>query len=174
MTLRDLYQYLYGGSPVDCLQIARQLHNQYGEDLKSNMQIMKLVKELRRATRELDTQMTVMNMGRICSDCGARDGGGCCSLFMAGECDTLQILMILLVDINVEVVRDNGSDCCFLGSSGCIFTFKPMFCLNYNCGQISKIVDEKLMQQLEKKSGIQLAAQYGLEKQLLVYFAHSL
>ncbi len=174
MILQDLYKYLYGSSPVDCLQMARQLHNQYGEDLQSNKPIMKFVEELRGATRELNTQMAMMDMGRICSDCGAGDSGGCCSLYMAGECDTLQILMNLLVDIDVEVVQDNGPDCCFLGPSGCIFIFKPMFCLNYNCSRIRNTTGKKLMQQLENRSGIQLAAQYGLEKHLLAYFVHRL
>ena len=169
MTVQELYSYLYGRSPSESLLLARQLHRQYGDELRNDEQIVQLLKELNRSTQELDTQMTAMDMGKTCSDCASQEGGGCCSLYMAGECDTLQILMNLLVNIEVEMIRDNGTDCCFLGPTGCTFLFKPMFCLNYNCIHISTGAGKELMKQLEMKSGAQLTAQHDLEKQLLVF-----
>ena len=174
MTLQYLYKHLYGRSPLDCLRLARQLHDQYGDELRNNKRIAQLLDELSCSIRELSKQMEVVGMGKTCSDCASKDGGGCCSLYMAGECDTLQILMNLLANIRVEVVRDNGTDCCFLGPSGCTFLFKPMFCLNYNCNHISKGAGNDLMKQLEMKSAAQLAAQHSLEQNLLVFMRHCL
>lgn len=167
MFLHEIYRHLYSRSPLDCLGQARFIHDQYGNRLRNDKSISFLIAELSKVTEELTCLMADMDMGRICSGCALREGGGCCSIYMAGECDTLQILMNLLAGNEVNLMRENGTDCCFLGPDGCVFLFKPMFCLNYNCSHISKAAGGEKMRRLEKKSGVQLSAQYKLEQQLL-------
>ncbi|TKB05933.1 hypothetical protein [Desulforhopalus sp. IMCC35007] len=83
---------------------------------------------------------------------------------MAGETDSLQILINLMAGVNVIPVNHNPAECCYLDTAaGCIFTFKPMFCLNYNCQSIKGQLKRAGEQQLEKLTAMLLGSQYELE-----------
>jgi len=124
--------------------------------------------------RALRDQMGAMGMGATCTQCASRQGGGCCSLYMAGENDVLQLLMNLLAGVQVRILDNGGKECCFLGVSGCILTLKPMFCLNYNCNHIKDKEDMATLLLLEQKTGALLTKQAVLEQLLLDFFCENL
>jgi len=64
-------------------------------------------------------------------------------------------------------VQSSGEECLFLGKKGCIFLFKPMFCLNYNCKHIYDTGTPADLQELEKLTGKLLGKQYQLEQHIL-------
>ncbi len=167
MNIQILYQQLYSSPALESLKYARALYSQYGAKLKENERIDRLLEELNNKTHGLSMQMGSMEMGEICTACASRDTGGCCSRYMADECDVLQILMNLLAGVAVSAMHDSKTDCFFLGSTGCVFLFKPMFCLNYNCSGIKEAAGKDEIEKLEKVAGSQLTAQYKLEQELL-------
>lgn len=163
----DFLQRLYSSSVSERLKTAQRLFDQFSGQLKNNKALTDGLEQLDLLARELSAHMNAMDMGRQCVLCASEEGGGCCSLYMAGETDTVQILMNLLVGIDVKKVRDDGFECCFLGSEGCLFSFKPMFCLNYNCTRIKENCDKTVMQELERLSGKLLRQQYHVEQMIL-------
>jgi len=158
---------IYNGTVESRLDTARRLHCRHGEQLQGDAYFQSEFKLLCEAAAAVAGYMTAMNLGPLCSRCAAQPGGGCCSLFMAGETDGLQMLMNLLAGIEVRPVRDDGQECSFLRDSGCLFLFKPMFCLNYNCDHIRRAATPAEMGELERLTGILLTRQYGLEQYLL-------
>ena len=66
----------------------------------------------------------------------------------------------------VARVNENPAECCYLGAAGCIFAFKPMFCLNYNCHRIRATAEGAPLRELERLAGILLGSQYALERLL--------
>ncbi|MEN8188834.1 MAG: hypothetical protein ABFS19_03230, partial [Thermodesulfobacteriota bacterium] len=123
--------------------------------------------ELLAREKELTSQMRSMEMHHTCSHCGSRPGGGCCSLYMAGETDVIQLLMNMMAGVTVEMVNRDGVECCYLGGQGCILPLKPMFCLNYNCEQIQQQSGLEELDRLDQLSGALLQAQHELEKKLI-------
>ena len=53
------------------------------------------------------------------------------------------------------------------GERGCIFTYKPMFCLNYNCKKIHDAASVGDLARLEKLTGQLLGKQHEAEQRLL-------
>ncbi|HHB75558.1 MAG TPA: hypothetical protein ENK84_03315 [Desulfobulbus sp.] len=162
---KDLATY-YSGSVEDKLRLARQLYHRNGQRFLQNREITDTLESLRRKAADLDNHMETMGMGARCSACGARVGGGCCSSYMAGNTDAVVLLINLLLGISINPV-DNGEECCYLGPRGCIFTIKPIFCLNYNCSHIQQAASKKELKTLGMRSGALLSEQIGLEKLLL-------
>lgn len=164
---KDLIQQCFHGSVEDKQQRAEDIYRQYGyslllkEDLAADLEVLKKYAEL------LNTQMEAMRMGEACVKCASNKGGGCCSLYMSGETDVIQLLMNLLVGVDVKKLRNDEVECCFLGRKGCLFLFKPMFCLNYNCRKIHDAVSSEDMYKLEKLTGQLLRKQYEIEGKLL-------
>ncbi len=163
----DFLQKLYSSSIADKLKTANNLYDQFYDQLTTDDSLNRALEKLQFLEKELSAHMTAMNMGAQCVQCASKEGGGCCSLYMAGETDAVQMLMNLLIGIEVRRVRDDGFECCFLGPAGCLFAFKPMFCLNYNCTHIKEKSGSAMLQKLEQLSGNLLRHQYFVEQMIL-------
>jgi hypothetical protein len=93
VTRSEIYALFYGGDVLSKLATARDLYGRYGKVLAVRPEILVHMAAVQGAERDLQTRMGAMRMGVTCSRCAARAGGGCCSRFMAGENDVLQLLM---------------------------------------------------------------------------------
>ncbi len=162
---KDLTNY-YSGSIRAKLRAARQLHQQHGRRFLQNRNITDSLEALKRKAADLDEQMLAMGMGVRCSACAAEVNGGCCSSYMAGNTDAVVLLINLLLGVTIKPA-DNGEECCYLGPRGCIFTIKPIFCLNYNCSHIRQAATTEEIKTLEIQAGALLSEQIGLETLLL-------
>lgn len=159
---------VYDGTVDQRRQTAIDLAEKYGEQLILDERIDKQLKLLLKRVAQLNTHMQErMQLGDLCSRCASREDGGCCSRYMAGETDSLQLLMNILAGVAIAACNDNDGECCYLGAKGCIFPIKPMFCLNYNCRQIISGAPAPALAQLLQLAGLVLNSQYKLEQLLI-------
>ena len=163
-TLQDFY----GGSIHARLGVAQRLYADLGPELATAEPFSRRLSQAVLCQQDLSRIMADLDLGFLCSVCGARAGGGCCSSFMAGENDVIQLLVNLLAGVCVRILREDG-ECCFLGERGCLLLFKPMFCLNYNCRHIRQTAGPAPMHNLDQGVGRLLQQQYGLEQLLLEF-----
>ena len=161
-TLQDFY----GGGIHARLGLAQMLYADLGLELGGGEVFVPMLAQAVILEKELAQTMAALDLGGLCTVCGAKDGGGCCSSFMAGENDVVQLLINLLAGVPVAALRDDA-ECCFLGERGCLLLFKPMFCLNYNCQQIRLGAGSDRMRKLDQATGELLQQQYALEQLLL-------
>lgn len=159
-------QDFYGGDIKSRLAVARTLFPRLARQLAANALFVSMLGQALDFQKELLRIMSTLDHGGLCAVCGARAGGGCCSSFMAGENDVPQLLLNFLAGVPVAVLREDD-ECCFLGKTGCLLLFKPMFCLNYNCRQIRQATAPARMRELEQAVGRLLQQQYALEQHLL-------
>jgi hypothetical protein len=159
---------LFSGTVESHLERGKALYTAIGAQLMQDHSLVQAFDILREHATSLGRHMAMMEMSKSCFLCSSESSaGGCCSLAMAGEVDTIQLLMNMLSGVTVGIVRDDGRECCFLGDAGCIFLFKPIFCLNYNCRKIitSALPDD--LKKLERLTGKLLVKQYEIEGMLL-------
>lgn len=161
------FQTWYNGSPSEKLDQAQQLQQQFRPDQPNAATLSHEIGLLRSSCQRLSAQMEDMALGRLCSRCATRPGGGCCSASMADNSDSIQILINLLLGIEVYHREPADSDCCFLGPTGCLFMVKPIFCLNYNCSHILTGSDPMALVLLEQCAAAVLSQQTRIESILL-------
>lgn len=149
------------------LQLAEEIYLRHAADFQEHDELRMELALLAEYGKVLDRHMADSGMGKLCVHCAAGPGGGCCSLYMADETDVVQMLMNMLAGVKVRQVRSNGEECCFLGDKGCLFCFKPMFCLNYNCQKILATLSPERKSLLAQLTGRLLAKQYEVEQMLL-------
>ena len=159
-------QDFYGGSIHARLAVAQRLYADLAPELAANAAFVRMLAKAEALEKELSRTMAALDLGALCAVCGVKPGGGCCSSFMAGENDVLQLLINLLAGVPVAALREDA-ECCFLGARGCLLRFKPMFCLNYNCRQIRLGAGPERMLRLDEATGELLQQQYALEQLLL-------
>lgn len=166
-TRQELFTEIFEGPVASRLAYSRVIVEKIEPGLYENHQFQRLFRQLQHYARELNNHMRGMDLGSLCCHCASQPSGGCCSLFMSGETDAVQMALNRLAGVDVELVCDNGQECVFLGDSGCIFLFKPMFCLNYNCKNIHESRQVEDVQRMEQLTGRLLSLQYELEKCVL-------
>ena len=169
MTTRSafLMQTYYSGSVAAKLTVARGLYGDRAADLIASPVINEALERLRHCALALDGQMRAMDLGRLCSRCAARSGGGCCSAFMAGNTDSILLLINLLLGVTVQSRNNDEENCCYLGEQGCLFLVKPIFCLNYNCKHILDRTDTENLEALYRFVAGVLSQQTRVESLLL-------
>lgn len=158
---------LYDGPVTSRIELSRILCDTFRPLLESDDWLKKNLSLLKTYAGELDDHMEAMEMGVLCTQCASKPSGGCCSLYMSGETDSVQMALNGLAGVEVGTVCENGTDCLFLGQRGCTFLFKPMFCLNYNCSHILNGASPEHLTKLEHLTGRLLSKQYELEQYLL-------
>ena len=161
---------LYHGSVAEKLEFARKLFAEYGTLFRHDPDFNRLFHALCDSAAQLERQMSSMDLGVLCASCGTTGSGGCCSLYMAAETDTLQILMNLMVTEELAMVRNDGRECVYLGERGCIFRFKPIFCLNYTCSHIYQATPPGQIREMERLTGRLLGKQVEVEQYMLNFF----
>jgi hypothetical protein len=157
----------YDGSPAEKLSQAQTLFDRLGREGLIDALLTGEIDLLRADCQRLAAQMEVMALGRLCSRCATQPGGGCCSAYMAGNTDSLLILINLLLEIKIHQRQPPDADCCFVGPSGCLFMAKPIFCLNYNCSHIQNGTDSATLACLEQYAAAVLSRQTRIETLLL-------
>ena len=157
----------HGASAVEeKVAAARLLCSRWGDGLRADSKTVQALHDLGNRAEAVAAHMTAMGLGAFCGLCASRQGGGCCSLFMAGETDPLQLLMNLLAGVDIRLLPHDDDSCTFLAGEGCQFLFKPMFCLNYLCHNIRHYADPCQLRQLERLTGLQLQQHYAVERHL--------
>lgn len=163
----DLLAKVYGGTLLTRLHFGKAIHAQLGRQIMKDGAFARSFDALLADAGLLTRRMGIMAMGARCAACSAENRGGCCSRAIADETDAVQMVMNMLAGVDVDILSDNGRECCFLDENGCIFLFKPMFCLNYNCDKIVGATAAKEMLALERLTGRVLRRQYEVETLLL-------
>jgi hypothetical protein len=150
------------------IHLAHLLNDQLGPALLAMPSIMRQLALLTDRADAVNQWMQIIGIPTLCTVCAATGvNGGCCSLGMADESDTVLLLINLLTGNEVGIRRTDAIECSFLGTAGCTLRFKPMFCLNYLCRQIRQRLAPGELGRLERVSGLLLQSQYQIE-QLLV------
>ncbi|NOQ46466.1 MAG: hypothetical protein GQ559_07315 [Desulfobulbaceae bacterium] len=163
----DIY---FSGTIDKKLKEARELYVRYGSRLLAHQDIRSHLENLDQFSSLLSRQMLSMGMDRLCTACAGRDGGGCCSAYMANNTDAILLLINLLLHVEVDKQHNNDVECCFLGKAGCTLPIKPIFCLNYNCSRIQDAATAAEIKILDKAAGKLLSEQIEMERTLLSYF----
>jgi hypothetical protein len=162
----DLQTY-YSGTVADKLAVAQELYARHAVRLTASPLFQKELDLLQHHAVALGGHMQSMDLGRLCSHCAARDNGGCCSAYMAGNTDALLLLINMLLGIQVQYRNIEEENCCFLDDQGCLFLVKPIFCLNYNCKNILDSAESGSLKTLYRLAATVLSQQTKVESLLL-------
>lgn len=162
LSIHDLYE-------SDCrtkLDLAKGLHLSLHAQIDT-IPILRSLALLTGMAKDLSNQMSAMDFGHVCSNCAAKPTGGCCGKDFVNGNDTIQLLMNLMAGVPVSFCQGNDKECLFLGKSGCTLSFKPFFCLNYDCQSIKDCASADGSGRYDLMRGTLLREQWRLEQLLM-------
>ncbi|MFA5354740.1 MAG: hypothetical protein WC291_10965, partial [Thermodesulfovibrionales bacterium] len=99
-----------------------------------------------------------------CAGCASTGGGICCVRRVSYNCDSIILLINLLLGVSLPVEHEAPDACHFLTQTGCSLRARPVICINYLCRRLkNRIPPEKLLR-FQEISGQEMDTLFRVEE----------
>ncbi len=122
--------------------------------------LLQLDKNIEISKREMASARVIEE----CADCAANGEGTCCSARTGQKCDSILLLVNLLLNNPLPEKGGKADLCYFLTDSGCSLRARPVICVNFVCSRIREKIPFQTLVHLQKTIGNELDALFRVEE----------
>ena len=151
-----------GSSIQDKIKLAQDLYTLWGDALRKQSHINKLLADLDGCLRVSRRSMLEFKIIEICKSCDEEEGGSCCGAGMENKIDSLLLLMNLLLGGSLPEHHLRTGSCYLLGDSGCVLKVRLVLCVDFLCDKILTVLKAEELLSLQKISGEELVTGFRL------------
>ena len=138
------------------LEQAHYLFEKWGDRLKSDPHIWKLMEQLNEDIEATWKAMFELGVVDTCKYCDEEEGGSCCGAGIDNKYDSILLLMNLLLGVSLPEEREEERSCFFLGERGCKLKVRLVLCVDYLCPKLQKKLPLDHLIKLQHISGDEL------------------
>lgn len=135
---------------------ALEQHRRYGERLRADEVVSRLLGELRDCVAASREAMIAADLVERCRICEEEEGGSCCGRGMEAHYDGVLLLVNLLLDAAIEEEWRDEESCLFLGPSGCRLPARDHICVNYLCMKLGDRISDPALAEMRRSQGREL------------------
>ncbi|NLI31990.1 MAG: hypothetical protein GX422_04295 [Deltaproteobacteria bacterium] len=144
---------------------AERLFGEWGEKLKKEERIGRLIHRLEADLRRSRKTMRRLGIIDACARCDENTPeGSCCSRGLERKYGPLLLLVNLLLGVDLPQRRQRGDSCYFLGPCGCALRVRHMLCVDYLCPELEKTLGQKSLVEIQTVSGDEIVSAFLLEE----------
>ncbi len=112
------------------------------------------------------TQSAMVRAGIVneCSDCAMSGQGTCCGVRTGYKCDSILLLINLLLGRNLPSVPADAHLCHFLTKQGCALRARHVICINFVCQRLRDVIPHNLLCNVQEIAGRDIDALFVLEE----------
>ncbi len=142
---------------------ARELYQNYGQDMLENTIISAQVGRYKHAIDTTDSMFKKFGVSAACSKCAQEIHGSCCFEGMEENYNEILLLINLLLGVQLPLNREHKNQCFFIGSHGCKLVARYSFCVNYFCPKLEESLGQDKMARLAGVIGNEVFTGWELE-----------
>ena len=146
------------------IEQAHSLYANWGDSLKQDPNIHRLLQELQRKIENTNKTMLKISVVAECKHCEEEEGGSCCGAGIENRYGVVDLLINLLLGISLPTLRQCENSCHFLGENGCSLTARHVLCVNYICSTIQRKFSQEQLIALQSCAGEQLDTGFMLHE----------
>jgi hypothetical protein len=151
-----------GSSIQDKIKLAQDLYTSWGDALRKQSHIHKLLADLERSLRVSRASMLEFRIIEICKRCDEEEGGSCCGSGMENKIDVFLLLMNLLLGVSLPEHHLRTGSCYLLSDRGCVLKVRLVLCVDFLCDKILIALKGEELLSLQKISGKELVTGFRL------------
>ncbi len=148
------------------LSWAHLLHDSFGEEMKRDQVIRRLLHEYHETINASWQAMREHGVADECTRCALQDGGSCCGQGIENKFDVITLLVNLLSGVSLPVKPWDPTGCWFLGEKGCLLLARHVICINFICKRLYAAVPSRNIQLVQKAMQAETDAGFILEEYL--------
>jgi len=162
----DLKRIPLTGSVEEKVAWARAGHLSWGEFLREDGDVSRLLPRLRREIEHSRKAMWEGGVTLACRACEEMEGGSCCGAGIERKYDGYLLLINLMLGAELPEERLEPKSCFFLGAEGCCLKARHVICINYLCKKITDQVEPKGLSLLREAEGAELFTLFQLHERI--------
>ena len=136
----------------------------YGDSLLQDSELHTLLQRLNKTIAATINEMESVGVVKECADCAAHGEGTCCGTRTGYKCDSILILLNLLLGISPVIQTRRTHLCPFLSEQGCSLRARPVICVNFICQRLRRNITHKSLVRLQEVAGEELDALFTVEE----------
>ncbi len=149
---------------TDKITKAYDLKKKFGDSLLQNKDFRDLLIKLDEKIENTRKKMIEIGVVKECADCAVNGEGTCCSERTAYKCDSIILLINLLLGITFPSCVENPHLCFFLTKHGCLLRARPVICVNYICNRLRNNIPHKQLVHLQNIAGEEITVLFMIEE----------
>jgi hypothetical protein len=114
------------------------------------------------------TQSAMVGAGIVneCYDCAMDDQGTCCGVRTGYKCDSILLLINLLLGRDLPSVPADAHHCHFLTKRGCALRARHVICINFICQRLKDVIPHNVLCSVQEIAGRDIDALFVLEERI--------
>lgn len=149
---------------VRSITSAHTLHKTFGYGLIQDNKIRNLLCRLDQDIEATQKEMASTGVVRECTDCAVNGEGTCCGMHTGRKCDSILLLINLLLGKSLPLVALDPELCHFLTKHGCVLRARHVICVNFVCLRLRTNIPHKNLTGLQEIAGKELDTLFVLEE----------
>ncbi len=125
-----------------------------------------LLSSLDRAIGETRRVMAETGMTRVCADCSSAGDAGCCVRRVSYDCDSVILLINLLLGVSLPLRSGDRDACHFLTEAGCSLRARPVICINYLCSRLRDSIHREGLLLFQEAAGREMDSLFSTEEHI--------
>lgn len=118
--------------------LAYQLYQEFGQALLQDEKLQALLLRLDQNIEAAHKEMLAIGVVKECADCAVNGDGTCCGRRTGYKCDSILLLINLLLGKSLPIKPQDSKLCYFLTEEGCLLRARHVICVNYLCQRLRK------------------------------------
>ncbi|NLI83767.1 MAG: hypothetical protein GX443_19105 [Deltaproteobacteria bacterium] len=141
------------------------LHAGWGETLKGEERIERLMRRLEKNLQVSRRTMGDLGILQTCAECDEKaPEGSCCSRGLEKKYGLVLLLLNLMLGAELPGWRLRRDSCYFLGHRGCMLKVRHPLCVDYLCPQLETTLGREGLMRIQAVSGEEIEAAFLLEE----------
>jgi len=134
--------------------------------LRNDSTLTNLLQKLDRNIEISKNEMVTSGIVQECADCAVNGEGTCCSVHTGYKCDSVLILINLLLGVSVHIQTQEPDLCAFLTKHGCSLSTRPVICVNFTCHRLSRDIPHEKLVRVQRIVGEELTTLFMIEEHI--------
>jgi hypothetical protein len=110
--------------------------------------------------------MVTSGIVQECADCAVNGEGTCCGVHTGYKCDSVLILINLLLGVSVHIQTQEPHLCAFLTKHGCSLSARPVICVNFTCHRLNSNIPHEKLDRVQRIVGEELTTLFMIEEHI--------
>jgi hypothetical protein len=149
---------------ADQIRTALHLWKFCGQSLMQDGEVCAFLKGLDLHIEATQSAMVRAGIVDECSDCATNGQGTCCGVRTGYKCDSILLLINLMLGINLPSAPAYAHLCHFLTKHGCALRARHAICVNFVCQRLRDVIPHNLLCSIQEIAGRNIDTLFVLEE----------
>ncbi len=136
----------------------------YGVSLLQDSEMHTLLQRLNKTIAATINKMELVGVVKECADCAVHGEGTCCGTRTVYKCNSILILLNLLLSVSPVTQTRHPHLCPFLTEQGCSLRARPVICVNFICQRLCRNITHENLVRLQEVAGEEIDALFAAEE----------